>query len=93
MKPYHCTRNTHYEITETISTEMEMDRFKRILDAKYEKADLDKIVDESTHFSNTERGKLLAVLQKYEILFDGTLGQWTGTDYKIDLREDATPYH
>ena len=50
-------------------------------------------MDESTHLSNTEREKLLAVLQKYEVLFDGTLGQWTGTEYKIDLREDATPYH
>ena len=73
--------------------EMEMERFKRILDAKYEKADLEKIVDESTHLPNTEREKLLAVLQKYEVLFDGTLGQWTGTEYKIDLRDDATPYH
>ena len=93
MKPYHCTRNTHYEIKEPVSMEMEMERFKRILDAKYEKADLEKIVDESTHLLNAEREKLLAVLQKYEVLFDGTLGQWTGTEYKIDLREDATPYH
>ena len=93
MKPYHCTRNTHYEIKEPVSMEMEMERFKRILDAKYEKADLDKIVYDSTHFSNTEREKLLVVLQKYEILFDGTLGQWTGTEYKIELRTDATPYH
>ena len=33
------------------------------------------------------------LLQKYEILFDGTLGQWAGTKYKIELRKDATPYH
>jgi len=26
-------------------------------------------------------------------LFDGSLGTWTGDDYDIELRSDATPYH
>ena len=30
---------------------------------------------------------------KYESLFDGTLGKWTGEPYHIQLKEGATPYH
>ena len=36
---------------------------------------------------------LLELLQKYEKMFDGTLGKYTGSDYTIELKEDAKPYH
>ena len=26
-------------------------------------------------------------------MFDGTLGKYTGSDYTIELNEDAKPYH
>ena len=26
-------------------------------------------------------------------MFDGTLGKYTGSDYTIELEEDAKPYH
>ena len=26
-------------------------------------------------------------------MFDGTLGKYTGSDYTIELKEDAKPYH
>ena len=26
-------------------------------------------------------------------MFDGTLGQYTGTNYTIDLKENTKPYH
>jgi hypothetical protein len=35
----------------------------------------------------------LKLLQKYEILFDGTLGSWSNEEYHIDLKEGAQPYH
>ena len=93
MKPLYCTRNTHYEIAEPAATTIEMDRVKRILESKYEKTDLDKLVDEFTHLSKNEQTALLKLLKKYETLFDGTLGHWTGTSYKIELRKDAKTYH
>ncbi len=46
-----------------------------ILDAKYEKADLQSVVGTNcTHLSLQDQNKLLALLTGYEELFDGTLG-------------------
>ncbi len=48
-----------------------------ILDAKYEKADLQSIVrDNRKHLSTDQQKKLLQLLKKYESFFDGTLGDW-----------------
>ena len=32
-------------------------------------------------------------MKKFEGLFDGSLGKWTGKPYHIELRPDAKPYH
>jgi hypothetical protein len=49
----------------------------QILDAKYQKADLQSIVrDKCKHLSTDQQKKLLQLLKKYELLFDGTLGDW-----------------
>ena len=55
----------------------------RILDAKYEKANLRAITKEEclNHLSATEENKLLKLLQEFEELFDGTLD-----DYGIVIR-------
>ncbi len=49
----------------------------RILDVKYQKADLQSIVkDKCKHLSTNQQKKLLQLLTKYESLYDGTLGDW-----------------
>jgi hypothetical protein len=49
----------------------------KILDAKYEKADLPAIIRENClHLTASNREKLLSVLLKFELLFGGTLGDW-----------------
>jgi hypothetical protein len=49
----------------------------QILDAKYKRADLQSIVrDNCKHLSANQQNKLLQLLKKYELLFDGTLGDW-----------------
>jgi hypothetical protein len=49
----------------------------RILDANYKRADLQSIVkDKCKHFATDQQKKLLQLLTKYELLFDGTLGDW-----------------
>ncbi len=48
-----------------------------ILDAKYQKIDLQSIFrDDCKHLSADQQKKLLQLLKKYESLFDGTLGDW-----------------
>jgi hypothetical protein len=40
-----------------------------------------------------EKNNLLKLLRKYEHLFDGTLGNFEKSHVKINLKEDANPYH
>ena len=47
-----------------------------ILDVCYKKADLNSIVRDVKTLNHIEKLKLLEVLQKYEDLFDGTLGSF-----------------
>jgi hypothetical protein len=59
---------------EPISTRSATKRVVEILDAKYEKADLPAIIRENcSHLAAFDREKLLSVLLKFELLFDGTL--------------------
>ena len=71
----------------------ETKRMKRILDARYSKADIKTIAESSTHLDPQERNELYRLLNKYECLFDGNLGTWHGKTYDIKLKPDAEPYH
>ena len=66
---------------------------KRILDAKYSKADIKSIAESSTHIDPQERNELYRLLKKYESLFGGNLGTWHGKPCDIKLKPDAKPYH
>ncbi len=69
------------------------DRIRKILDAKYEAADLDKICASQDQLNKEEQQLLLRLLNKYKHLFDGTLGKWTGSEVELELIEGARPYH
>ena len=70
----------------------EADRLKKILDAKYEPADLDELVAKSGLSPEYKIG-LLRLLQRFEELFDGTLGTFQMDPYDVELAEGAKPYH
>jgi hypothetical protein len=62
---------------EPISTRSATKRVVKMLDAKYEKADLPAIIWENcSHLKASDREKILSVLLKFESLFNGTLGDW-----------------
>src|SRR5687768_7064951 len=72
----------------------EAERIQNILDAKYCQAYLDKIVKECEQLSKEEQEKLLALLKKYEHLFDGTVGTWKTAPVDLYLKEaNCIPYH
>ncbi len=80
--------------TEPKSTQEATKRVRRILDAKYQKADLQAIVkDKCNHLSADQQKKLLQLLQKYESLFDGTIGDWKTKLVSFQLKEGVSPYH
>ena len=76
------------------STEIATQRVVKILDAKYEKANLPDIVQNNcSHLNSEEQSKLLEVLNGFENLFDGTLGDWDTKPVSFELKEGAKPYH
>ena len=82
-----------HAIDDSPSMQSATNRIKRILDAKYEAADIKQEVAKCTHLNTKEKEKLETLLTKYEKLFDGTLGHWTNEEYDIEVREGAQPYH
>jgi hypothetical protein len=66
----------------------------QILDAKYTKADIRLVVrDNCKHLKVDQQKKLLQLLTKYEMLFDGTLGDWKTKPVSSQLKEGASLYH
>ncbi len=66
----------------------------KILDPKYEKADLPAIIrGNRSHLTASDREKLLSVLLKFEPLFNDTLGDWKLLHVSFELKEGMKPYH
>jgi len=68
-------------------------RVKRILDAKCDKTDVEKICEEQAELVKQQRGPPAVLLCKHEAMFDGQLGHWHGQEVKLELQEGANPYH
>ncbi len=87
-------RLNHSLAMEPHSTQDATKHVTQILDAKYQKADLQSIVrDNCKHLSANQQKKLLQLLTKIESLFDGTLGNWKTTPVSFQLKEGVSPYH
>ena len=63
------------------------------MDTKYEKANLKDITTKIIYFNKNEQFLIYGLLKKHENMFDGTLGNYACTEYKIELLEGAQPYH
>ncbi len=84
-------RENNFFAQEPISTHSATKHVVKILDAKYEKADLSAIIREDcSHLTASNREKLLSVLLKFELLFNSTLGDWKPP---VELKEGMKPYH
>ena len=90
----YSTANDVFELSQhSAPFNSETKRMKRILDAKYSKADIKTIAESSTHLDLQERNELYTLLKKYECLFDINLGTWHGKPYDIKLKPNVKPYH
>ncbi len=81
----------HEVHAEQEEAERVLNKGKELLEAKYEPADLDEVVAEATALNPDQKKGLRALLEKYKDLFDGTLGEWKGDPYHIDLKPGAKP--
>ena len=94
MKTRDATRETAYHVKDKGKAASEAtDRIKRILDAKYEPANLEEVAAANSDLTQVEQQKLLNLLRKHKVLFDGTIGKWNGPKYNVELKPDATPHH
>jgi hypothetical protein len=92
MRSADCTIEDLY-IQDTEKIEDAMSRVKRILDAKYEAANLEQIVAECDYLTKEQQEHLLKILNKHKQLFDGSLGEWKKETLNIELKEGVKPYH
>ena len=79
-------RGSNYSAENIQTIQAETERIQRILDAKYERANLVEITKQATHLNKEEQQKVIKLLRKFESMFDGQLGQWKGKAYDIELR-------
>ncbi len=88
----HVQKLNHSLAIQPQSTQEATKCVTRILDTKYQKADLQAIVeDKCTHLSADHQKKLLQLLQKYESLINGTLGDWKTKPVSFQLKEEYHP--
>ena len=78
MRLRDATIEDSYYIHDTPRLEGTVGCVERILDAKYEPADLDEVVVNCTHLTKEQKAELFSLFKRHESLFDGTLGTWKG---------------
>ena len=74
------------------STQEATTRAMRILDSKYEKADLRQIAADATSLDEKQKGQLHELLMEFEELFDGTLGNWKTEPVELELNKGEKPH-
>jgi hypothetical protein len=72
----------------------EFSRATKVLDTEYKPASLDDVIKTCENLHVEEEHQLKASLQKYEYLFDGTLGEFTMEPISIQLMDpNCKPIH
>ena len=92
MKPPNCTAKEFFVIKESRPARNQIKRIKQILDAKYKKMNSKSIIMNSNYLKVKHKISSLELLQKYEEMFDSTIGKYLGTDYSIESTENTKPY-
>ena len=93
MKPPTCICEDAFHVEEELFVYNKTDRIAKILDAKYKPTDLKELTDNLDQLKNNQKEQLHALLDKQCEMFDGMLGLWKGSPYKIELRKGAKPHH
>ena len=72
----------------------ELSRSTKILDAEYKPAILEEVIQLCDNLKTEEQQELLKLLQKYEHLFDGTLGEFNMAPRSLQLQDqESKPVH
>ena len=93
MNPVDCKMRTHFTIQDSKNVRNATKRMKKILDVNYKKANLKKINNNLKCLNNDKQPLILKLLRKLKRIFYVTLGNYIGSEYKIELLGGAKPYH
>ena len=93
VQPGHWSGRHKRSNTKSFNRKLELNEVKVILESKYEKADLDTLVESLDHLSSSEKFDLLKMMQMHALLFQGKVGKWKGPPIEIRLKPNTKPYH
>ena len=93
MKPTTCTRKEAFHVEDELFVSDDTDQIAKILEAKYKPTNLKELTDNLSQLNNNQKEQQHQTLSKCCGIFDGSLGLWKGSLYKIELRDDAKPHH
>ena len=65
---------------------------EKIFDSNYAKAKLEQVAANAIHMNSKDRTKLLRLLQYFEDLLDGTLGDWEIEPINLELKPYSKPF-
>ena len=81
------------QTAEPASTRESNEWMVKILNSTYAKADLKQVANNSTQLNNEERNLLIILLEDFEELFDGTLGDWATEPVNLELNPYSKPFN
>jgi Aspartyl protease len=70
FKPVNATVDTEYHIAEPMAVEDTTEQIRKILDAKYQATDLEKVCSAQSHLEYQQQQKLFDLLDKFSDLFN-----------------------
>ena len=65
----------------------------KIIGSTYAKEDLKQAANNVTHLNAEERTLLLSLLEDFEDLFNGTLGDWATEPVDLELKPGSKPFN
>ena len=81
----------HMAVNETVAEAEE--RQGRILDANYDKIDIEEHIHTLSHLNREEQDQLCELLEQYPVLFGGGLGKLDIKPIELELKPGSKPYH
>ena len=86
-------RKVVMQTAEPASTWKATKRMVKILNSTYAMADLKQVSDNASQMNTEERNLLLSLLENFEDLFDGTLGDWATEPIDLEINPDSKQFN
>ena len=81
------------QTAEPASTREATERMVKIFDSIYAKADLKQVVNKASHMNSEERTLLLSLIEDFEKISHGTLGDWATKPVDLELKPYSKPFN